>query len=141
MAGMVLAVLWQVFTRFILRDPSSMTEELVRFGLIWMGLLGGAYGFGKQYHLAMDLLVHRSTTKTRNILELIVQLLVITFAFTIFVIGGSRLVDITLNLGQTSAALQIQRGYVYLALPCSGLIMIFYALLSAHQRVQRLSKS
>ena len=41
MAAMVLAVLWQVATRYLLRDPSSLTEELARFGLMWLGLLGG----------------------------------------------------------------------------------------------------
>ena len=128
MATMVMAVLWQVFTRFVLRDPSSITEELVRFGLIWLGLLGAAYGFGKRYHLAIDLLHRRSSKSTKRGLDLVTHLLVIVFAFWVFVIGGSRLVDLTLAMGQTSAALEIERGYVYLALPFSGLAMIFYSL-------------
>ena len=39
MGANVLNVLWQVFTRFVLRHPSSFTEELARFLLIWVGLL------------------------------------------------------------------------------------------------------
>ena len=130
MATMVMAVLWQVFTRFVLRDPSSITEELVRFGLIWLGLLGAAYGFGKRYHLAIDLLHRRSSKSTKRGLDLVTHLLVIVFAFWVFVIGGSRLVDLTLAMGQTSAALEIERGYISLALPFSGLAMIFYSLMS-----------
>jgi TRAP-type C4-dicarboxylate transport system permease small subunit len=127
MALMVLAVLWQVFTRFVLRDPSSIMEELVRFGLIWVGLLGAAYGFGKRLHLSMDLLARRLSGKNQVALDCIMQLSVIFFALSILIIGGSRLVDLTLAMGQTSAALQIKRGYVYVALPFSGIMIIFYA--------------
>ena len=42
MAVIVLDVTWQVFTRFILKDPSSFTEELAGFLLIWIGLLGAS---------------------------------------------------------------------------------------------------
>ena len=130
MAAMVMAVLWQVFTRFVLRDPSSMTEELVRFGLIWLGLLGAAYGFGKRYHLAIDLLHRRSSKRSKRGLDLVTHLSVIVFAFWVLIIGGFRLVDLTLAMGQTSAALEIERGYIYLALPISGLAMIFYSVVS-----------
>jgi TRAP-type C4-dicarboxylate transport system permease small subunit len=137
MAGMVVLVLWQVFTRFALRDPSSMTEELVRFGLIWVSLLGAAYGFGKKLHLSMDLLARRLSSRGRLGLELFIQISVIAFALLVLVVGGSRLVDLTLALGQTSAALQIKRGYVYLALPFSGLVVMFYAALSLTETLRR----
>ncbi|HRD18591.1 MAG TPA: TRAP transporter small permease subunit, partial [Candidatus Marinimicrobia bacterium] len=55
MAISVFNVLWQVFTRFILRNPSSYTEELARYLLIWVGLLGAAYAAGNKMHLAIDL--------------------------------------------------------------------------------------
>ena len=111
LGGMVLVVSWQVVTRFLLRQPSSVTEELVRFGLVWLGLLGASYGFGQKAHLRIDLLP-RGTK-----LELVVHAAVAVFASLVLVAGGSRLVAITLALGQTSAALQIERGYVYVALP------------------------
>jgi TRAP-type C4-dicarboxylate transport system permease small subunit len=137
MALMVLAVLWQVFTRFVLRDPSSTMEELVRFGLIWVGLLGAAYGFGKRLHLSMDLLARRLSPRNRAGLDCIIQVSVIFFALTVLIIGGSRLVDLTLAMGQTSAALQIKRGYVYIALPFSGAVIIFYAALAFVDSLRR----
>ncbi len=130
MAAMVLAVLWQVATRYFLRDPSSLTEELARFGLMWLGLLGASYGFGQRAHLAIELL-----PRTR-ILELVVAACVAAFAILVLVIGGLRLVNATLALGQTSAALQIERGYVYLALPLSGALILFYTVEAALARVR-----
>ena len=130
MAAMVLTVLWQVATRYLLRDPSSVTEELARFGLVWLGLLGASYGFGQRAHLAIELI-----PRTR-LLELIVAASVAAFAILILVVGGLRLVYATLALGQTSAALQIERGYVYLALPLSGALILFYTLEAALARAR-----
>ncbi len=33
--GMLCLVLMQVFTRYVMNDPASFTEELVRYMLIW----------------------------------------------------------------------------------------------------------
>lgn len=128
MGAMVLVVLWQVVTRYVLQNPSSVTEELARFGMMWLGLLGASYGFGQKAHLAIEI-VPRSQH-----LDTFVTVAVATFALVILVIGGSRLVDATLALGQTSAALQLERGYIYLALPLSGLLVLFYTIEAAAAR-------
>ncbi|MCK4631177.1 MAG: TRAP transporter small permease subunit, partial [Bacteroidales bacterium] len=53
--------------------------------------------------------------------------LIAVFALAVFVIGGTWLVYTRFFLGQISAALELPLGYVYLVLPVSGLLMIFYA--------------
>ena len=35
MGFMVIAVCWQVFTRFVLKNPSTTTEEILRYMLVW----------------------------------------------------------------------------------------------------------
>ena len=57
MSVMVVDVTWQVASRFLLQDPSSFTEELAGLLLIWISLLGAAYGFLTRAHLGIDLLV------------------------------------------------------------------------------------
>ncbi len=128
MALMTLNVLWQVFTRFILQDPSSYTEELARYTLIWLGVLGAGYVAGQKMHLAIDLLSLKLKSVNRSWLEIIIQLFIFLFSLFALVIGGFNLVNITLSLNQISAALQIPLGYVYTVLPLSGLIMMFYSL-------------
>jgi len=130
MAANVLNVLWQVFSRFILRNPSSFTEELARFLLIWVGLLGASYASGNKMHLAVDVLVERLKGKNRAVAELIIQSLVFLFALLVMVIGGLRLVIVTLTLNQISASLHIKLGYVYLVIPLSGALILFYAFAS-----------
>lgn len=136
MAANVLNVLWQVFTRFILRDPSSFTEELARFLLIWVGLLGASYAAGKKMHLAIDVVVRSFPEKVRRLAESAIQVFVFLFAFLVMVYGGIRLVSITLRLNQISAALRIQLGYVYLVLPLSGLLIMFYASMFLAERIR-----
>ena len=127
MAGMTIHVLWQVFTRFVLQNPSSFTEELARYSLVWTGILSAAYVAGQKMHLAIDLLPLKLTGKKHIYLELFIQTCILAFSVSVMLIGGLRLVNITLTLNQISAALQIQVGYVYMVLPISGLIIAFYS--------------
>ena len=42
MSFMVVNVLWQVFSRYILANPSSFTDELARYLMIWVGVFGSS---------------------------------------------------------------------------------------------------
>lgn len=130
MAGMVINVLWQVFTRFVLRHPSSFTEELARYMMIWVGLLGSAYASGKKSHLALDLITAHLQGARKRTSELIIHSVVLLFALGVLVFGGGRLVWIQLSLGQQSAALQWKLGYVYLAVPLAGAFIVFYSIVA-----------
>lgn len=124
----VLNVLWQVFTRFVLKDPSSFTEELARYLLIWLGILGAGYVSGKKLHLAIAVVLEGRRGRIRRLMEAGIQVFILLFAFLVMVVGGIRLVAVSFALNQVSAALRIQLGYVYLVLPVSGLLIMFYAL-------------
>ena len=129
MSLLVIDVLWQVFSRYVLNSPSSFTEELARFLLIWVGLLGASYAAGKKMHLAVDILPGKLQGKRKNYLTIFILAATILFCLTVMVFGGIRLVAITLFLGQQAAALQMPLGYIYIILPLSGLLIAFYALL------------
>lgn len=126
MAVMVVNVLWQVFSRYVTGSPSLFTDELARYLMIWVGILGAAYVSGKNMHVAIDILPQKAGPKTQRILASLVNGLIIAFAFVAFVIGGLRLVYITYILGQHSASLNLPLYMVYLVLPISGLLIIFY---------------
>lgn len=137
----VLNVLWQVFTRFVLAHPSGFTDELARYLLIWIGLLGASYGVGRHMHLAIDLLPARLSGRSRLYLNLLIEASVFVFAFAVLVVGGIGLVTLTLTLGQTSAALHVPLGYVYLVLPLSGLLMMFFSVAAVFRHRAELAGS
>jgi TRAP-type C4-dicarboxylate transport system permease small subunit len=140
MAAMTLNVLWQVFTRFVLNDPSSFTDELARYLLIWVGVLGASYGVSKRFHLAIDLLPRKLEGVKKARLEIFIECWILAFAAAVMVIGGSQLVSITLQLEQTSAALQVPLGYVYIVIPVSGILIVFYSTLFILKRMGDLKR-
>tara|TARA_Y100000758_G_scaffold112107_1_gene78501 strand:+ start:1053 stop:1517 length:465 start_codon:yes stop_codon:yes gene_type:complete len=129
MSLMVVNVLWQVFSRFVLGDPSSYTEELARYLMIWVGVLGAAYVSGKNKHVAIDYFPTKFSEKNQIKVKVFVKWLIMIFAFFAFVIGGSRLVYITYVLEQLSPALQIPLAFVYLVIPISGVLIAYYKIL------------
>ena len=128
MAAMVLNVLWQVCTRFVLRTPSSFTEEIARYLMIWVGMFGAAYATGRKAHLALDLLTGRLQGRARRTSECFIHTVVLSFAALVMVGGGGRLVWVQLSLGQKSAALQLNVGLIYLAVPLAGAAIVLYSL-------------
>ena len=120
LAVMTLDVLWGVFTRYVLADQASWSEELARFLLIWIGVLGAAYASGQRMHLSIDLLASKPVR--------LIAALIILFALAVFVVGGTQLVLLTAQLGQTSPALGLPMSLVYAVVPISGLLIIFYRL-------------
>jgi len=125
MGTMVLNVLWQVLTRF-LGFPSSFTDELARYLMIWLGLLGAAYVSGKKMHVSIDLISAKLSEKGKRNLSSLISIIIAIFSLLALVIGGFRLVYITFDLGQNSPALQVPLAVVYMIIPVSGILIIYY---------------
>lgn len=125
-AVLVIDVLWQVFSRYILNTSFSWTEELARFSLIWLSILGAAYLNARREHLSMDFLYSKFSEANKKKASILIEVLIFLFALVIMVIGGLNLVYTTLHLEQLSGTLRIPLGYIYAILPFSGfLIMCF----------------
>jgi len=128
MGALVLDVLWQVASRYLLQKPSSFTDELAGFLLIWVGLLGAAWAAGMKHHLAIDLLYQKLSPQRRRYLDIVINLMVMLFALSVMVVGGIWLVYTRFYLGQISAAMQIPIGYVYMVVPLSGFLIMYFNL-------------
>lgn len=126
MSVLVIDVLWQVTSRYIMNSPSNFTDELAGYLLIWVGLLGAAYVAGKREHLAIDLLIQKSSPKRKFKLEMIISVLIILFVIVVLVIGGSWLVYSRFYLSVKSSALGMPLGFVYLVLPLSGILIAYF---------------
>lgn len=51
-------VFLQFFTRYILNDSLAWTEEIARYGLMWLAFIGGAVVSRKKSHIAVELLAN-----------------------------------------------------------------------------------
>ncbi|MBI1176213.1 TRAP transporter small permease subunit [bacterium] len=137
-AGLVLDVLWQVASRFLLRSPSSWTDELATLLIIWVAMLGASVAFIRNHHLGVDYFVGKLAPRARLITQIIVQALIALFAGVILVWGGAKLVELTLLTDQVSPALGVKMGYVYLALPISGVVILLVAIETAAEKLRTL---
>ena len=125
---MTVSVIWQVMSRYLFNISASWTEELSRYCLMWLAMLGAAYITGKREHIEIDVLFEKFSLKNQQRLEYFIEILIIIFAVTVMVIGGGYLMYMTFYLEQKSPALQVPLGYIYSILPLSGLLIVMYTL-------------
>ncbi|MFK7887164.1 MAG: TRAP transporter small permease [Gammaproteobacteria bacterium] len=128
MGVLVFAVLWQVASRYLFASPSSWTEEIARFLLIWIGMLGAAYAFRHNLHIGLDLLPQKLKGNAALNLHRFTQAVIILFAFCVLVVGGSSLVYLTWDLRQYSAVLRLPVSVLYSVIPLAGLLIIIFTL-------------
>ena len=128
MALMVMDVTWQILTRFLTDSPSSWSEEVARFLLIWIGLLGAAWAYRKRAHLGLSYLIEKFSKASQQKFAIFSYLMAVLFAALVMIYGGMKLVLLTLELNQMSASLGIKIGYVYMVIPASGVLITLYAL-------------
>lgn len=137
LALMTIFATWQVASRYIFNNPSTVTEELVLISFVWMGLLGAAYVFGKQEHMAMTFLFDKLSEKNQDKAKLFYEVVIMIFALLVLVFGGWNMSQ--LSMGQVSSSLQIPMGYIYLALPLSGITTVIYNVLNIVEIVKKSS--
>lgn len=126
--ALVAVLAWQVISRYALNAPSSVTEEVLRYGVIWMSLLGAAYATGRGSHMSVDMLRDRLSGRGRLRLDALVAVAFVAFAGIVLIWGGMKGVGISMR--QTSPVMRIPMSWVYLSLPVSGGLMILYSLLN-----------
>lgn len=126
--AMVGLTCWQVFTRYILKNPSSWSEELVSYLFAWMTLLGASLVVGERGHMNIPILVERTSPETRKGLAIFGEVVAAVFAGVILVYGGIQIT--TLALGQMTSSLGVPVGVFYVVLPLSGVLNVIYTVLN-----------
>lgn len=123
LAAVVFAVTWQVLARYIFGIGTPWTEELAMFLMIWLSLLGAAVAYRRKEHLGIDAFVLLLPYRHQQFICAIVDILVTIFSVSVMLTGGFLLVRNAFLTHQTSAAMGIRMGYVYLAVPVSGFFL------------------
>lgn len=128
-ATLAVCVIWGVVTRYALNDPAIFTEEVSRFSVIWLSLLGTAYACGRLEHMAYTMFEEKLSQKNLRRHMRAVAACVLAFGAVVLVYGGGKLVLRALQVEQVSGTLEIPMGYVYACIPISGVAMVFYQIL------------
>ena len=126
--AMVLLTCWQVFTRYILRNPSTWSEEMVSYLFAWMSLFGASLVVGERGHMNIPILVERFGDKARKFFAIFGEVVACIFAGVILVYGGIQITS--LAMGQMTSSLGVPIGIFYVVLPLSGVLNIIYTILN-----------
>ncbi|OON90859.1 MAG: hypothetical protein ATN32_03055 [Candidatus Epulonipiscium fishelsonii] len=121
MLSLVAGGFWQIFTRWVLNNPSTVTEEFMRYMLIWASMIGSAYCFYTDQHLSLDLFKNKMTGKVSVANKIFIEIAIMFFILFTFVYGGGRM---AINSTNASPVLQLPFTFLYSVLPISGIFIV-----------------
>lgn len=125
-AALVCTVTWQVFSRQVLDSPSEWSEALAKYVFVWLGMFGAALVFSERGHIAVDLVLRKFPDTTYRAAAVLIQCMIIAFAALTLIWGGTLMAQLAWE--QNLTVLPGRLGPLYLVLPITGVIIVFYAL-------------
>lgn len=105
----------------------SWAEELSRYLLVWGSLFAATVAYKQNSHIAITFVVEKLKNQTRKKVSILTYFITILF-FIVGIYYGTKM--ISLQIFQTSPALLIPMKIVYLCLPLSFSIMLYYGLVN-----------
>jgi len=120
LGGMMVLICLQVFFRYIMNAPLAWTEELARFGFIWMTFVAGYLGARKAQHISVELIQDMFPKGVKRFMQFVSYIITAIFFFVVTYYVGSlwgRLAR------QMSPALRIRMNYVYLGILIGSVFM------------------
>ena len=127
-AVMVVVGTYQIITRFVFNNPSTISEELLTYTFAWMAIFSSAYVFGKRDHMRMTFIADKLPKEQRKILEIIIELLIIAFAVIVLIYGGFTIMGLTMT--QKTASLGVMMGVIYAVVPICGILIAIYGVMN-----------
>ena len=131
-AYMTVAVLAQVFGRYVFNYSISWTEETARFAQAWVILIGAGITMRRGRHVAVDSLPEKLPLPAARLLRIILACGCIWF-LGIVVYGSFALIELGW-LFEVSPVLSIPMWIIYLALPLGAVYFGVEIVLSVIER-------
>ena len=128
----VLVMLLAVWTRYVMNDPVSWTEQLSRILFVWMTFLGAAVLYRRAQHIAIDYFTTLMPDRLARILRFTNEVAMLLL-FLILLVYGAGLVRSTIS--QTYGALDISPAVFYASAPVSAALMIIFWLENLFQEL------
>lgn len=133
--ALIAACVLQVFTRFVLNNSLSWTEELARYAFIWANLAGAAICVRKQSHATVTAITDNLPRKAQVVLKIFVY--VILMAICVVLIRYGAQIAYASRL-QPSPALKINMALVNAAVPVSAACIFVHSFVLWLEYIQEL---
>lgn len=122
-----------VFFRYVLNDSIVWSEELSRYLLVWITFVGGGLGVGSNIHVGVDSLVETLPAQFKRGVQICIELVIIVFVVVLIFVGAQfTLFGMKVN----ALLLPFPMGWVFLAVPVGGGVMLANVLLNVWTHLQ-----
>lgn len=121
MAVLLVSIFLQVIFRYVLQKPLSWSEELARYGFVWISMLGAAATIPKSLTQGIDSLLKRLPRPVQAISNIVTRILMVLFCLLLIVKGWELTTIVHM---QTSAVMSIRMSWVYSSIPIAALLMV-----------------
>ena len=126
MLALVAGGTWQIFTRWVLNNPSTVTDEFLRYVLIIASFIGSAYCFYRDEHLSLTLATDRAKGPVKVILNVFIEACILFFVIYVFIWGGWQQAQ---NATNVSPVMQIPYKTLYMIEPVCGVLIVLARIL------------
>lgn len=127
LVALTVLVVVQVFMRYGLGGVPAFTEEISRYAMIWMALLGSAVAVREASHIRIDL-VPTILGATAPLIGRVLEVLIDLVALTVFLVLVWQGIDMVIFAhGQRSEGLQVSLAYPYASVPVAFGFAAFFA--------------
>lgn len=117
---LVASLVWQVFGRYVLDSAPGWSEELARFLMVWVTMLGSAAVMREHGHISVAVLVDALPPRARSVLLAARDAVVLATVYVLLAYGIDLAALLSVRL---SAAFEVPMALPYAALPAgAGLI-------------------
>lgn len=120
LGAMTCIVFVSVVYRYVLNSPLTWTEELASLLFAWLTFIGAYVGFRTRSHISIDTLMIFLSPAVRGGVARLVDICVLLL-LVLFVWQGIKITVTTWSL--EFPAMEISRGYLYLAFPIGAALM------------------
>ncbi|MDT3683270.1 MAG: TRAP transporter small permease [Truepera sp.] len=127
-AAILVLAIGQVFTRYVLNNPTSWTEEVARLLLVWATFIAIGAAALKEEFMAVDIVLERLPFRMHAAAKVVINALLAAVGI-VLVVYGWKLFQFT--AGDTSTSLGYPRNLIYLPVPVGGLLLTVFSLLNA----------
>lgn len=120
MGGLLFTLFLQVFTRYVLNDPLSWTEEVARYVYVYIVFLGASAAISDRTHVGIDYFAKALPVRAQWALSVAVNLLVLC-ALALLAYWGWRAAMRQWNMPMV--VLDIPYTWVYVVVPVTAVLM------------------
>lgn len=133
LAFMTLLTAYQVFMRYVLKSPSTMSEDILSYSFVWLSLFATALVFGERDHMNLTFFTDKASKKVQLLLSVFTEALIMLVTFIIFLFGGKGFMAV--GGMQMSPTLGISMDWIYIILPVSGILIALYNMINVMELI------